>query len=185
VFGRAAALRCAETIEANSPHAELPRGAGEASIERLDRFRFARGKTPTADLRLRMQKTMQSNCAVFRTGTVLEEGARQIRQIWQGSEDIQVSDRSLIWNSDLIETLEFDNLIAQAAVTVEGAFGRTESRGAHAREDYPKRDDAGWMKHTLAWADYGKRTVRLGTRPVHNFTLSNEVEYIAPVARIY
>jgi succinate dehydrogenase / fumarate reductase flavoprotein subunit len=185
VFGRAAALRCAETIEANSPHAELPRGAGEASIERLDRFRFARGKTPTADLRLRMQKAMQSNCAVFRTGTVLEEGARQIRQIWQGSEDIQVSDRSLIWNSDLIETLEFDNLIAQAAVTVEGALGRTESRGAHAREDYPKRDDAAWMKHTLAWADYGKRTVRLGTRPVHTFTLSNEVEYIAPVARVY
>jgi succinate dehydrogenase / fumarate reductase flavoprotein subunit len=132
-----------------------------------------------------MQKTMQSNCAVFRTGQVLEDGARLIGQIWQGSEDIQVTDRSLIWNSDLIESLEYENLIAQAAVTVEGALARRESRGAHAREDYPQRDDANWMKHTLAWADYGTRKVRIGYRPVHSFTLSNEVEYIAPVKRVY
>jgi succinate dehydrogenase/fumarate reductase flavoprotein subunit len=185
VFGRAAALRCAETIEPNSPHADLPEGAGEATIARLDRFRFAQGSSPTAELRLKMQKTMQTNCAVFRTGAVLEEGSRLIKEIWQGNDDIRVSDRSLIWNSDLIETLEYDNLIAQAAVTVEGALARTETRGAHAREDFPQRDDVNWMKHTLAWTDTDKRTVRLGTRPVHNFTLSNEVEYIPPVARKY
>jgi len=185
VFGRAAGLKCAETIEPSSPHADLPKNAGEAALARLDRLRFAHGSSPTAELRLKMQKTMQSNCAVFRTGQVLEDGARLIGQIWQGSEDIQVTDRSLIWNSDLIETLEYENLIAQAAVTVEGALARRESRGAHAREDYPKRDDANWMKHTLAWADYGTRKVRLGYRPVHSFTLSNEVEYIAPVMRVY
>jgi succinate dehydrogenase / fumarate reductase flavoprotein subunit len=185
VFGRAAALRCAESIETNSPHAELPPNAGEAALARLDWFRFARGASPTAELRLKMQKTMQMNCAVFRSGPLLQEGSRKITEIWRGSEDIHVSDTSLIWNSDLIETLEFDNLIAQAAVTVEGALARTESRGAHAREDYPKRDDQNWMKHTLAWADYGKKTVKIGTRPVHNFTLSNEVEYIPPMPRTY
>jgi succinate dehydrogenase / fumarate reductase flavoprotein subunit len=132
-----------------------------------------------------MQKTMQTNCAVFRTGAVLEEGSRQIRQIWHGSDDIRVSDRSLIWNSDLIETLEFDNLIAQAAVTVDGALARKETRGAHAREDFTERDDENWMRHTLAWADCNKRSVRLGTRPVHDFTLSNEIDYIPPMARKY
>ena len=155
------------------------------ALARLDRFRHANGATPTAQLRLKMQKSMQSHCAVFRDGPVLAEGAKQIREIWTASDDIAVTDRSLIWNSDLIETLEYDNLIAQAAVTVEGAKNREESRGAHAREDFPNRDDANWMKHTLAWADYATRKVRLDYRPVHTHTMTNEVKYIEPKARVY
>jgi succinate dehydrogenase / fumarate reductase flavoprotein subunit len=185
VFGRAAGLKCAETIEPNAPHGDLPADAGEAAIARLDRFRHAAGATPTAELRLRMQKTMQSNCAVFRDGKVLAEGKKLIGDVWKATGDIRVTDRSLIWNSDLIETLEYDNLIVQAAVTVEGALARQESRGAHAREDFPKRDDAKWMKHTLAWTDGAKRTASLGYRPVHAFTLSNDIEYIKPKARVY
>lgn len=185
VFGRSAALRCAELIKKDSAIPELPKGAGLSAIERLDRFRYANGKTPTAQLRLRMQKTMQRDCSVFRTKEVLEEGVRAIRAVWDDEADIKVTDRSLIWNTDLIETLEFDNLISQAAVTVQGALAREESRGAHAREDFPKRDDKDWMKHTLSYADYGKHTVKLDFRPVHNFTLSNEVAYIEPKERVY
>ena len=185
VFGRSAALRCAEIIKKDGAIPELPKGAGGNSIERLDRFRYADGGTPTAALRLKMQKIMQRDCSVFRTKEVLDEGIRAIRGVWDESADIQVTDRSLIWNTDLIETLEFDNLIAQSAVTVEGALAREESRGAHAREDFPKRDDVNWMKHTLAWADYGTHEVRLGFRPVHSFTLSNEIAYIEPKDRVY
>jgi succinate dehydrogenase / fumarate reductase, flavoprotein subunit len=185
VFGRAAALRCAETVEPNAPHGPLPADAGESALARLDRLRHAAGGTPTAELRLRMQKTMQSNCAVFRTGEVLSEGRRLIAEIWRASDDIRVTDRSLVWNSDLIETLEYANLIEQAAVTVESALAREESRGAHAREDFPERDDANWMKHTLAWADAERGEVRLGYRPVHTWTLSNDVEYIKPKPRVY
>jgi succinate dehydrogenase / fumarate reductase flavoprotein subunit len=185
VFGRAAALRCAEIISQDSGVSELPKGAGEAALARLDHFRYAQGGTPTAALRLRMQKTMQRDCSVFRTAEVLKEGVQKIHAVWEEIQDISVSDRSLIWNTDLIETLEFDNLIAQAAVTVAGALAREESRGAHAREDFPKRDDVDWMKHTIAWADYAKREVRLDYRPVHSFTLSNEIAYIEPKERVY
>jgi succinate dehydrogenase / fumarate reductase flavoprotein subunit len=185
VFGRAAALKCADEIAPNTPHADLPKDAGEASVARVDHYRFAKGGTPTAELRNRMQRTMQSNCAVFRTGEILKEGANLIEEVWRATDDIHVSDRSLIWNSDLVETLEYDNLILQAAVTVEGALARTESRGAHAREDFPERDDKDWMKHTLSWADDAKRKVTLGYRPVHDYTLSNDVAYIKPKARVY
>jgi succinate dehydrogenase / fumarate reductase flavoprotein subunit len=185
VFGRAAGLRCAETIETGAMQSELPKDADDKILDRLDRFRFAKGSTPTSALRLRMQKTMQANCAVFRDGPVLKEGVEKIAAVWRDAADISVTDRSLIWNSDLVETLEFDNLIAQAAVTVTGAENRKESRGAHAREDYPKRDDVNWMKHTLAWVDYATKTVKLDERPVHTRTMTNEVKYIEPKARVY
>src|SRR5581483_10325867 len=185
VFGRAAALRCKETVEPGAAMPPLPKDADDRALSRLDRARHANGSTPTAALRLRMQRAMQTNCAVFRTGPVLEEGVKMIQEIWEGSDDIRVTDRSLVWNSDLIETLEYENLIVQAAVAVAGALNRTESRGAHAREDYPERDDVNWMKHTLAWADDSTKTVRLDYRPVHTQTLTNEIKYIEPKARVY
>jgi succinate dehydrogenase / fumarate reductase flavoprotein subunit len=132
-----------------------------------------------------MQKVMQANCAVFRTGEVLEEGHKLIHDVWRGSEEVKVTDRSLIWNSDLIETLEYDNLIVQAVVTMDGALNRKESRGGHAREDFPDRDDAQWMKHTLAWVDPKTKTTTIDYRPVHTFTLTNDVKYIEPKARVY
>ncbi|MDZ5451417.1 succinate dehydrogenase flavoprotein subunit [Labrys sp. ZIDIC5] len=185
VFGRAAGLRCAETLKPGEKHADLPADSAEKALSRLDRLRYAKGSTPTAELRLSMQRVMQNDCAVYRTGASLAEGKEKIHQVWQNADDVRVTDRSLIWNSDLIETLEFDNLIGQAVVTMDGAENRTESRGAHAREDFPNRDDQNWMKHTLAWADTEKKSVSIDYRPVHTYTMSNDVQYIEPKARVY
>ncbi|MCB1540846.1 MAG: FAD-binding protein, partial [Rhodoblastus sp.] len=185
VFGRAAGLRAAELVKAGEKQADLPADSADLSLSRLDRYRYAKGGTPTAQLRLNMQKVMQNHCAVYRTGETLAEGVKLIHDVWAARDDVGVTDRSLIWNSDLIETLEFDNLIVQAVVTMEGANNRTESRGAHAREDYSERDDANWMKHTLASIDDGGRSVALDYRPVHSYTMTNEVAYIEPKARVY
>lgn len=185
VFGRAAALRAAEILTPGAKQPELPAGSADQALARLDHFRCAKGGLPTAELRLRMQKVMQSHCSVYRTGEVLEEGCKLIKEVWAAKDQISVTDRSLIWNSDLIETLELDNLILQAVVTMAGAANRTESRGAHAREDFPARDDARWMKHTLAWTNSEAHSVTIDYRPVHSQTLTDEMHSIEPKARVY
>ena len=184
VFGRAAAERCTELIEPDTPHQALPADAGDQALSRFDAYRHAHGATPTGRLRREMQQIMQRHSSVFRSHGVLDEGKRLLSGVWQKKNDIKVSDRSMIWNTDLVETLEFDNLLAQATVSTNSALNRTESRGAHAREDYPNRDDENWLKHTLAWLDPEGLT-RLDYRPVHLRPLTDEVNSIPPKERIY
>ncbi|NBR31771.1 MAG: succinate dehydrogenase flavoprotein subunit [Sphingomonadaceae bacterium] len=188
VFGRATGLHLKETLKAGAAQKPLPKDAADLALARVDKFRNAKGGSPTAQIRLEMQRTMQKHCAVFRDSALLAEGVELMTKVNKRLEDVAVTDRSLVWNTDLIETLELDNLMSQAVCTMASAENRKESRGAHAHEDFPDRDDKKWMKHTISWFDGwggsgGK--VTLDYRGVHNYTLTDEVEYIKPKARVY
>jgi succinate dehydrogenase / fumarate reductase flavoprotein subunit len=183
VFGRSAAIRAAEIIKPGAKHKPLSKTACDKALARFDKFRNANGSKPTAEIRLDMQKTMQNKAAVFRTQKTMDEGIAAMKGILQSINDVKVTDRSLIWNTDLVETLELDNLLSQAMVAISAAGNRPESRGGHAREDFPRRDDANWMKHTLTWLEGDK--VTFGYRPVHLYTLTDEVEVVMPKERVY
>jgi succinate dehydrogenase / fumarate reductase flavoprotein subunit len=185
VFGRAAALRCADQLQAGASQPEPKPAWTDAHLARFDRLRNANGATPTAELRLEMQNAMQEDAAVFRTAASLKSGVERLAKVHAKRADLKVSDRGLIWNTDLVETLELENLAALATVTVAGALNRTESRGAHAREDFPERDDENWLKHTLAWFDDATGGVRIDYRPVHMQPMSNDIASIPPKARVY
>ena len=183
VFGRATAQHIGENLRAGTKHAPVSTAADDFAIGRLDGFRHAKGGSPTSEVRLAMQQTMQSDAAVFRSSESLADGVRKIDAVYQRMADISITDRSLIFNTDLIETLELDNMIGQAVLTMHMAEARHESRGAHMHEDFPKRDDANWMKHSLGWFRDG--AVKLDSRPVHAYTLTDEIDYIKPKARVY
>ena len=185
VFGRAAGLRAAEIVKPGERQRELKSDLTASHLARFDKFRHAAGSKPTAQLRDDMQHAMQDDCAVFRTEETMADGVRKVAAVYAQVPDIKVTDRGLIWNTDLMETLEFDNLIVQAVVTVNSAVNRQESRGAHAREDFSARDDVNWMKHTLSWLDPATGAVTIDYRPVHAYTMSNDIAYIAPKARVY
>ncbi|HEX2790295.1 MAG TPA: succinate dehydrogenase flavoprotein subunit [Steroidobacteraceae bacterium] len=184
VFGREAARHCAEVIRPGATQRALPKDGVERMLSRLDRLRYASGSRPTATIRLEMQRIMQADAAVFRSGESLQQGIDKLSQTFASFSDVAVSDRGLIWNTDLIETLELHNLLLQAVATIQSAANRQESRGAHAREDFPQRDDVNWMKHSLCWVD-AQGGARLDYRPVHMHTLTDEIEVIAPKARTY
>jgi succinate dehydrogenase / fumarate reductase flavoprotein subunit len=185
VFGRSAALRAADILKPGASQPELKPSMTDPHLARFDRLRHADGSTTTAALRLEMQQAMQEDAAVFRTGDSLASGVKRLQAVQDKRKDIKVSDRGLIWNTDLVETLEFENLVVQAVVTVAGAANRTESRGAHAHEDHPDRDDAHWMKHTLTWMDDVTGKVVIDYRPVHDYTMTNDIAPIPPKTRVY
>ena len=184
VFGRSVALHCAETMKPNQPHKTISKASEEAALDRLDRLHNAKGSKPTAEIRGNMQKTMQAHAAVFRTGESMSAGLEKLKQVIESMQDVRVSDRSMIWNSDLVETLELENLLGCALTTLTSALNRPESRGAHAREDYPDRNDEEWMKHTLCWRT-GATETRIDYRPVHMSTLDDEAEVVPPKKRVY